>query len=560
MGSAKWRGHSLNNGVDVDFIVPYFPKVPLISSVFTGSAFPSAFASAGVNISGWTWFSCITANDTRYYHLQRFLDSGFNIFRVDEWGDDTFTFEDGSTMVISHRGNSSPYSWDIKWLKPDDSVFSSIAGAGGYKVMTMPVMYSNDRETTPIYAVQTGQYDIHDTSLTMRVGSTSATLDSTLPRWSQLLQRTWYPAYYDPPIIGGDDPYTEGGTVDDSRGGGGSFDFDSDPISFPTFDEGVESQEITPPEELPTLSAVNSGFITLFEPTNAQLNQLASYMWGTSGLNVDNFKKVFADPMDAILGLSILPVQATAGGMKEVHVGNISTGIQMPYATTQYVGLSCGSISIPEVWKGYLDYSPYTTIDIYLPYIGIKRLNTDDIMGKTISVLYNIDILSGGCIAMISVDGSVLYSFAGQCATSIPITGHDWTNVLTGALSVATTVAGVATTVATSGASAGAIVAGASGVIGGGMTASKQIIERSGAVSGSAGLLGIQVPYLIMNRPKQALADGQASLEGYPSHITATLANLSGFTQVESIKLSGVSATGDELSEIESLLRTGVYL
>lgn len=332
------------------------------------------------------------------------------------------------------------------------------------------------------------------------------------------------------------DPYNAGGTTG-TGGGTGTFSGTGDAIGIPN---------------LPTLSASNSGFITLFNPTLAQMHDLADYMWENSAFDLDTWKKIFADPMDAILGLSIVPVAVPDGGSAAVKVGNISTGISMNKAAAQYVEVDCGSLNIEEYWGAYLDYDPYTKAEIYLPYCGTHPLAVDDIMGKTVKVVYHVDILSGACCAYIKCGDSVLYSFIGQCASSIPITGDNWTNVINGALNIA---GSVGTMVATGGASA-PIAAGAIATTA--INQMKPNVEKSGSMSGTGGMLAIQTPYLILTRPRQALPHKQNEFVGYPSFITEDLSTLSGYTEIESIHIENVWATKDELNEIETLLKSGV--
>ena len=345
---------------------------------------------------------------------------------------------------------------------------------------------------------------------------------------------------YDPYIGGDSDPYSPGGdTGDDETGGtGGTGDFDGtgDDVDIPN---------------LPSLSATDTGFITLFNPSATQLRNLAAYMW-SSGFDLDTFKKIFADPMNCILGLSIVPVAVPSGGARNVSVGNISTGVTMTLAASQYVEVDCGTLNVNEFWGAYLDYDPYTKAEIYLPYIGAHPLAVDDIMGKAVHVVYHVDILSGACCAYVKCDGSVLYSFIGQCASSIPITGNDWTNVINGVLSVA---GAIGSMVATGGAAAPM----AAGIIAStAVNGFKPNIEKSGSMSGTGGMMGIQTPYLILTRPRQALPKRQNTFIGYPSFITKTLSSISGYTEVESVHLEGIHATEQELTEIESLLKTGV--
>lgn len=339
------------------------------------------------------------------------------------------------------------------------------------------------------------------------------------------------------------DPFGDGGGYSDTGGGDGDFDGDTDHVRPPV---------------LPTLSAVDTGFITLFNPSTAQLQALAHYMWDDPLFDLTNWRKLFADPMQAILGLSIVPVYVPSAGSTNVRVGNITTNVSMTLASSQYVSVDCGTINVNEYWGAYLDYSPYTKIEIYLPFIGIKPMNIDDVMDKSVHVQYNIDILSGSCVAFVEADNNVLYSYVGQCSASVPITGNDWTNVINGVMGVASAIGGMAIG-GMGGAGIGALTSGLTSTANS-VSAAKPNPEKSGSMAGMGGMLGIQYPYLILTRPRQCVPDYQNTYTGYPSFITRGLSQLSGFTIVNSIHLQNVPATDEELTEIETLLKSGVML
>jgi len=308
-------------------------------------------------------------------------------------------------------------------------------------------------------------------------------------------------------------------------------------------------------ETLPTISAADTGFVTLYKPSISQMNALANYMWGTLDLEV--FKKIFANPMDVILGLSILPGIVPSGGSSTVKVGNIDTGISMTKVGNQYVKFNCGSVTVKKKWGAFLDYSPYTKAFIYLPFIGVQPIDADEIMGKTVSVSYNIDVLSGGCCAFIKVDNTTLYSYIGQCACSVPVTGRDWSTMINGVLGAVSSVTGTIGNIA-SGNIAGTISGVASvaqNVIG-----AKPSYQRSGSMGGMGGMMGIKTPYIIIERPVQAVPGYQNQIIGYPSFITRLIGDFKGYTEIEQCHLENIPCTKDELNEIESILKSGVIL
>lgn len=335
------------------------------------------------------------------------------------------------------------------------------------------------------------------------------------------------------------DPYGEHGEST-TGGGGGSWSRLSEAVDVPS---------------LPTLSVADTGFISLFAPTFSQLRSLANYMWGDLW-DINTFKKIFADPMDAILGLNIVPVSVPSGGASAVVVGNISTGVSMNKASTQFVEVDCGSLNVSEYYGSYLDYAPYTKVQIMLPYIGAVNIDTDDIMKKTVSVKYHVDILTGSCIAFIKCDNSVLYQFNGNCAINIPITGENFTRAIQSVVSLAGNIAGGVVSPPSGGLSASKgfdlAVSSVNNIMG-----MKPEIRKSGNLGASVGMMGIQKPYLIFTQPSLCSPKFQNQFTGYPSYINRKLSDCKGFTIVNEIHLDGVTATESELKELENILKVG---
>lgn len=338
--------------------------------------------------------------------------------------------------------------------------------------------------------------------------------------------------------VGNIDPYSGAG---ESEPGAeeATFDFDSTGIDFGT---------------PPTITA--AGMVELYIPSTSDLASLAQYLWAGS-FDPDNFKKLFADPMDAIIGLQIVPVTATEIGTTPdtLYVGNISTGLSMPKASRQYVPVDCGSLSIPRRLGSYLDYSPHTEMQLYLPYIGFVDISPDDCMGGTVSVKYMVDIIGGTCVAQVKCNSHVLYEYAGACSCQVPVSAGQYQNIVLGAVRGA-----IGLTSGVLGAAGGGLFSGLSEAADAAMSMTKPKIQRSGGFGGSSGLMGHQTPYIIYTVPRLIVPGRQNNFIGYPSYITRTLGDLTGYTQIDSIHLSGIPASQSEQAEIEQLLQEGVYL
>lgn len=328
------------------------------------------------------------------------------------------------------------------------------------------------------------------------------------------------------------DPWSNAG-YGDIGGGDGELDLSSDNIELP---------------ELPR-SIMSTGFVQLYTPTFAQINELSDYMWGDGFF--DNVLKLWNDPMDIILNLAQFPFRVESAGSQIVTAGNVVTNVSMNYPANQYVTIDCGSLDIKHFYNAYVDYEPYTTCEIFLPYIGFQELSMDEIMGKNVHVVYRVDLATGVCCAYISCDNAILYQFVGSCSSNIPVSAQSFQAMAQSLINVATS-----TVSAPEGSKGNAAMdASASALFN-----AKPGISRSGSVSSNAGIFGPQKPYLIFNVPRTCLPKGQNKYLGYPTYVTFKLGNLEGMTIIDEIILQNCTCTEDEKNEIVELLKGGVIL
>lgn len=349
---------------------------------------------------------------------------------------------------------------------------------------------------------------------------------------------------YDPET--NDDPYI----VDDPSSFGGGDGSREDP-------DDIEKATIPP---LPSVSAVDTGLITMYGATLAQLQALGAYLWSDLWDIETNFKKLFADPMNCLIGLSIVPVRPTMGGGQNVKFGNITTNVALNKLSSQWAEVDCGSVSIKEYIGSFLDYSPYVNISIYLPYIGYRELSPDDVMNDSIHVVYHIDCLTGGCCAFVETGKKgLLYTFNGSCIANVPITAINYSGAIQNAVSAVGSMAMTGVGIAT-GAAPVAAMGVASGLSNAANTAvnSKPTVQRSGNMGGSAGLMSYQKPMLVITRPRMSVPAKLNKFTGLTTNVTMPLSSIKGFTQIELIHLDGIPCTDDERSELLSLLKQGV--
>lgn len=305
---------------------------------------------------------------------------------------------------------------------------------------------------------------------------------------------------------------------------------------------------------IPTLTG-NAKLYTVHQMNSGQLDALGSYMWSNDFISL--IEHMFSDPAQAVIGLHTLYYGGSLpiGSAEQIKLGSIpATGVTGQPVTNRYMSFSCGSVTVPNYYGNVEDYDPYTKVQIWLPYIGFRDLSTNEVMGGTVTVTYGIDVYTGACVANITIsrDGvtQALYSFDGNCALTEPMTGADYSRVISGIISLGV---GIATGVASGGVGA-AIGAGA-------LLANNKIsYSRSGALSANAGAMCIQKPYILIRRPRAYDANLYEQFYGNPANNTVYLSQCSGYTRVKDIHVDSIACTDDERQEIERLLKLGVIM
>lgn len=308
----------------------------------------------------------------------------------------------------------------------------------------------------------------------------------------------------------------------------------------------------TPVVVPPTGSA--SALYAIYNPTLEQINSFGAWLWSDNF--IEQIKKLFNDPMQAIIGLHKVYATPATSGSQNIKVGYLDSGVSANVVSNQYTTIDCGTVSLPEYFYNVFDYAPYTDINLYLPFIGIVGLDVADVMRSSIHIIYHVDVLSGACLAEVEVirdsAGGTLYQYTGNASVTLPISSGSYMGIVS---SIAGIAGGIAGTIA-SGGSALPLIASSAGSI----LNARTKVEHSGGFSGNAGAMGSKIPYLIISRPQVELANNFEKYIGYPTNITTTLESCSGFVNVLECHLENINATDSELNEIESLLKVGIIV
>ena len=319
------------------------------------------------------------------------------------------------------------------------------------------------------------------------------------------------------------------------------------------------------------VNALNN-FSSMYAMTRSQVNSLLTEL-NTSNF-IDNIQLLFETPIENIISLRCYPfdtkarspVGSTADSPIIVNVVTLETNGNFLGNITQPM-ISLGSLEVPKMFGNFLDYAPFTKVEMYLPYIGFVNLDTNEVMGKTLSIKYAVDYMTGMGTAFVTANDVMIYTGEGQVGVDVTLGGRNAAeiaknNLMTG-INTAGGIASTAAAIGTGGVAAGAI-AGMKTLAN--TTASviqgNQVHVTKGSIGSSAnGFYAPQNAYLIITRPKPAEPSTYASQYGRPSGKTEQLENLTGYTVVDSVHVEGITnGTQDEITEIERLLKSGVIL
>lgn len=354
-------------------------------------------------------------------------------------------------------------------------------------------------------------------------------------------------------------------------------------------------------------------FAKCYYMTSTELANLRSWM------NSNNVPEGF-DPMQQIIGLSQVPVSLSGDDNTTVQFVNssavydpgvtrvVDSGVNTQISMGTPKKYSLGSVDIvrrmQERGEPYLDYD--CQIELYLPLIGMFSLDTQAVMGRTITAEAILDPISGtlAAYAYVAKDGQNLPIAYGSTTIGVdlPISAQQYSvsraalkqaNAQLGASILSSTLSFIAA--ATAGgkgsgtgaktatgtnnglAAAGIREAGADymkasqvGNIFGdfmnwGRTVRQLSYGNNTAIAGSFGGSTAQwaypfTPYVKIIRPRYEKPANYNHSQGVPCVQTKTIGSCTGFIQCLGVDVSGISGATDlELQAIQAALSNGIY-
>ena len=314
----------------------------------------------------------------------------------------------------------------------------------------------------------------------------------------------------------------------------------------------------------PALSNVNV-FNRSFAVTSNDVRQLADFLWNADETKFNEIVKGLAlmgeNPMNGIIDLRLFPfnvaLKNSATQAEPIVIGRTNTGVNGIKLTENVNSLiDLGECTFFEKFKNFLDFEPYTTAQLYIPYIGVVPVSTAEFMGHKISAKMLVDYTTGAGTAIVFKDDIPFIYKNGVVGITIPMTGTD-------SASYANTVVGNVVNGAV-----GGISSIASNNVGGLIDSTKQLYsgfatgtnyQTASASSPSVATWQPQKCYFIIDRPILNVPDNYGRTVGYACEITGKLSDFKGFTVVSNPEIS-FKCTETEKTMLSQLLTSGVFV
>ena len=315
----------------------------------------------------------------------------------------------------------------------------------------------------------------------------------------------------------------------------------------------------------------------------ANVNAFVNWLWNDlikegslSDWLLDSITKINGNLYSCITGLRLFPCNISK------HLATTEpTGINLGRFTTEFTVIDARSYTpkigeleytIPSGYNNFLDYQPYTTGLLYLPFVGFTQLDMTVFQPKsTMKIECYVDITTGVIDYVIYLKTEKGYSLiehhSGTCGIEIPMSydnAANWLqNFVGGAIKD-----GVNTIGGKGATSLGEMAISATG----GLLDSFETPTsyNVGAPSPSNGLYFPFRPHIVIKRPTYSRPKSYSKNVGYPCMKSLKPKSLSGYTVFQNPQLTfghtvnsegqKVLPTKEEMDMLYQLMTEGVYL
>lgn len=326
------------------------------------------------------------------------------------------------------------------------------------------------------------------------------------------------------------------------------------------------------------------------------INKVMQEIWADNPFQ-NTFKYGNIEPNDCVLGVYTLPfsidnVDYDPLGDRKVYIGNtyFKNNIRGDRVTRPYKILTTDAVLVGgqkknplKLKKGrnFLDFAPYSSASIYIPFVGERELDLNLVMYRYVYIQYRVHIYTGDFVATVysmnysknkkdiakeinrlgyTNDAYPVITATGNMAFEFPMVGRETTYKLNDIVGVL------------GGMASGGVKGVASEVLG---LANNQITGGSGAIVTKGSFRGTEAylsnwqPYITLYKHEamRGFKEGSRNLafnetRGLRTERSIKIGNMgSGYHKVNGCKLDGLQCTQRERAEIQRILeQEGFYI
>lgn len=338
---------------------------------------------------------------------------------------------------------------------------------------------------------------------------------------------------------------------------GGDPGEDEDPNNSGDGSEGSDHRDDidinTPPDSAISLSNIN-----IYLLTREQLMAFISDMWDFSWaeLTTNMMTGIYNNLIDNVQSIRVMPFAPADLGTVET-ADSIKCGWWSHNATVRKLGTAttgpgmnlkyAGDWQFDEVFGGWADYAPYTSIELYLPYYGTITLDTNLFMGHILKVEYVLDVLAGLITYFLSCDDTCVITVSAKCSADVPVSLSSGIDTASDVLK-----------------NGGRFVSEAGNLRPVGMVTGNTSVATEKCLNSCSESGMFFMPnkcHVRITRPAYTRASNYASRYGYPCYGSYKLSKLKGFAVVENYKshyTKGIKKEEEDM--IKNMMESGVYL
>ena len=327
----------------------------------------------------------------------------------------------------------------------------------------------------------------------------------------------------------------------------------------------------------PDFNAINLSNLHTYWITKEQMKDFYTKLWefNWTDISTNLLTGIYSNLVSNVVSLKMMPTSPeNLGGTGEAEAvvlgfKTFDDLIVQTIGTNACPVVTIGTINIKKAYKSYADYSPYTDIALYLPFVGVVPLDTNLFMntaeynGSTLTVKATYDMLGGTITYFIEYEHATVYQFTGNMAVDVPVSLQSGVDIGTTLAQNASGAIATATNALTSvaepkpiGKAVNTAVQNVSSF--GGASASAQSLYSS--TGGDGAFYAFPKCVLMIRRPEYNRPKTYDSTIGYPAFFTKKVADISGFATVTNPKIPLVDGmTKEEHDMIVSAMQNGLY-